>query len=394
MKKSPFILSAVIAFSALTPAVPAYMPASVYAADADETVSGKFGDNVSWQFTPDKRLIISGEGDIQDAMSVPAGWYDFRDDIQTIIIEEGITSVGVMCFYQLPNVSSVSLPSTLTSIGECAFTFCTNLKTVNIPDNVVSIDASAFDQCAVESLSLPDGIKTIGRFAFRGCQLTAVDIPDSVTSLGQGAFFSNSRLEEVNVPDTLTAMNYAFGKSAITSITIPEHIEYISEMEFLECNDLTEVKIPYGAKSIKFNAFRGCGSLTSVDIPDTVTSIGSDAFVDCTALENITIPFSVRAIGYKSDKNSVFPESCTIRGYSGSAAESYAKEWGLKFIALNNGDVNSDGKCTVADLIILQKWLLNDPDAGLNDRFAADLNANGRVDVFDFILMRDLAAGV
>ena len=53
-----------------------------------------------------------------------------------------------------------------------------------------------------------------------------------------------------------------------------------------------------------------------------------------------------------------------------------------------------DFRDDIQTIIILQKWLLNDPDAGLSDRFAADLNANGRIDVYDFITMRGMAAGV
>lgn len=55
-----------------------------------------------------------------------------------------------------------------------------------------------------------------------------------------------------------------------------------------------------------------------------------------------------------------------------------------------SGDVNKDGRLTVADAVTLQKWLLNMPDATLSDWKSADLYADGIIDVFDFCVIREL----
>lgn len=52
------------------------------------------------------------------------------------------------------------------------------------------------------------------------------------------------------------------------------------------------------------------------------------------------------------------------------------------------GDVNADGKFNIADVVIMQKWLLAVPDTKLADWKAGDLCADGRLDVFDFCLMK------
>lgn len=54
------------------------------------------------------------------------------------------------------------------------------------------------------------------------------------------------------------------------------------------------------------------------------------------------------------------------------------------------GDVNGDGKFNVADLVLLNKWLLAAPDAVLSDWKAGDLCEDGRLDVFDLVSMRQL----
>lgn len=53
-----------------------------------------------------------------------------------------------------------------------------------------------------------------------------------------------------------------------------------------------------------------------------------------------------------------------------------------------DGDANGDGSFDVADVLTLQKWLLNDPDVKLDNWWAADFYADGKLDVFDLCLMK------
>ncbi len=54
------------------------------------------------------------------------------------------------------------------------------------------------------------------------------------------------------------------------------------------------------------------------------------------------------------------------------------------------GDVNADGELDVADLVLMQKWMLRKADTSLADRSAGDLCEDGKIDVFDMIQMRKL----
>ena len=109
--------------------------------------SGTWGD-LSWALS-NGELTISGTGDMvkpQNDGTYP--WLTYKSYIETITIEEGVTSIADGAFSTAPNdfhyvVSEVNLPSTLTSIGEDAFAYCTG-ATITIPTGVTSIGSGAF----------------------------------------------------------------------------------------------------------------------------------------------------------------------------------------------------------------------------------------------------------
>lgn len=57
-------------------------------------------------------------------------------------------------------------------------------------------------------------------------------------------------------------------------------------------------------------------------------------------------------------------------------------------IAPPDGDINGDGSLSIADVVLFQKWLLNQPSLEINDLTAADLYMDGKLDVFDLCLMK------
>ena len=311
------------------------------AAVAQMIVSGACGktenDNVTWSYTTlanTNILTIAGTGEMADYNSNNhAPWYEYKDDIKTVVIGEGVTSIGKYAFYGLSKLTSVSISasvacicsnafeesgltsiafaegSQLTSIGISAFCDCSRLASITIPVKVTNIDNFAFWGCGLTSVTFAEGsqLTSIGAWAFSECSvLTSITIPASVTIIGENAFFSCSALPNINVEegnteyasengvlfnkDKTTLLCYPAGKTE-SSYNIPLAVTNISTNAFFKCSDLTSITIPASVTSIGYSSFMNCGGLTSVTIlAPSLETYGNKAFDNNAAGRKIYVP--------------------------------------------------------------------------------------------------------
>ena len=241
--------------------------------------------------------------------------------------------------------TAFAIPNSVTIIDEAAFFLCGNLTNVTIPNSVKTISDAAFAYCdGLKNVTIPNSVATIGEAAFSGCvSLKSITIPGSVTSIGEGAFIECESLASITVDSSNKNYSSADGvlynknktkliiypvKKTAASFTIPNGVANIAEAAFFSCESLTKVTIPSSVKSIGYGSF-ACTGLTSVTIPSSVTNIDELAFGGCVDLKSITINNKNTTIG-----DAAIDEYTTIYGYKGSTAESYAKEYGNKFVAL------------------------------------------------------------
>ena len=207
-------------------------------------------DNISYDLDENGVLTVTGSGVIPEkAFFDPNGAHN---NINKLVIGEGITGIDDDAFCYCKNIKTVSLPSTLQYIGGSAFFYCLALEEINIPYGVTKIGNGAFFDCyALTEIYIPDTVTSIESDAFMCCKnLKTVSLPKKLQYIGSGAFFCCKALEKITIPDTVT--------------------------------------------TIEKETFRGCDLLSEIEIPDTVTKIGTYAFYEC---ENLT------AILYRHNKD-------------------------------------------------------------------------------------------
>ena len=289
--------------------------------------TGKCGDNVTYSLdTETGVLTISGTGDMADYSTYSP--FDDNNSVESVIIENGVTSIGGGVFEYCTSLISVTIPNSVTSIGDSAFFGCTSLTSVTIPNSVTSIGDSAFYNCtSLTSVTIPNTVTSIGDSAFYNCtSLTGVTIPDSVTSIGRSAFSTCKSLISVTIPNSVTSIGRsAFSDcTSLKSVTIPNSVTSIGDYAFYVCYFTSEnfvnnsnVELDYSSKPtivdtdaggfcIKDNELvnmRPTYAIGEVTIPNSVTSIDDDAFDSCINLKSVTIPDSVTNIGNKAFYN-------------------------------------------------------------------------------------------
>ena len=306
-------------------------------------------------------IDIFGSGNMMDfANGDEAPWTkDYKNNIVTVHVYDGVNSVGNNAFSAFTNITKVVLGKDIKTIGQNAFseklapdavyiddvaswvslsfanteevppiymteriyvkeevveggkvTYTYNLiKNVVIPETVERINAYAFFGCdELNSIKIHPNLKSIGKYAFYGCSISEIYIYDLT------AWF-NINFEETG------ANPLAFGKGLFLSETtengtvidteikqliVPAEITVIKPYVFEGASNIVSISFAGNVTEIGEFAFANCTALTELNLPETLETIHAWAFAGCKSLPTLTIPDSVKYIGanaFKSNTN-------------------------------------------------------------------------------------------
>jgi len=254
-------------------------------------------------------LTISGTGAMPTNFTAAGAnnpWYSQRASITSVVIGDGVTTIGDYAFRNHTELTSVTIPNSVTSIGSYAFYNCAGLTSATIPNSVEKIGDSSFGSCKnlTGALNIPNSVKEIEFSAFNSCEkLTSLTLSNSVTSIGTNAFRNCKGLEgALVIPNSVTSIgDYAFQNcSLLTSLTLGNSVERIGTAAFQNCKGLEgALVIPNSVTGAGMgkNTFQNCEKLTSVTLPNSATHIEDDMFNGCKGLTGaLVIPASVAQI--------------------------------------------------------------------------------------------------
>lgn len=382
MKKK--ILSLLVMLCVITTFVPCIYAATIIY----NGTCGKDGDNLTWTLDSNGLLTISGEGDMNNWGAAAAPWYKQSENINTVKITEGVTSIGSYAFYYCKNIEDIIvLSNDLHSIGKAAFNGTAWYK--NQPDGLVYIGDWLYEyksgwKLELTEISITDGTVGIADSAFESSsKLISISIPDSVKYIGNTAFFACTQLKDIKIPSGVTSINNGtFHGCAFDSIDIPKNVVSIGTTAFYRCKNLTDInvssenqyycsidgvlfdkektkliKYPDNKNSISYTipnsvaiiedyAFSHNSYIADIIMPDSINIINNAAFESCVNLNNIIVPNGLISIdgnafdytGYYNDESNWIDDILYIDNYlisTRSYSENLAINAGTRHIARN-----------------------------------------------------------
>lgn len=126
------------------------IPEIAFASETGQNVENQSGDGMTWELSEDGTLTIRGEGEIYNG-----GWDTTK--VKSVVVEEGLTSIGYEAFKNCVGITSISLPEGLASIGGSAFSGRSGLT-----NGVVRIESTAFSGCILlTNVRLPEGLEEV-----------------------------------------------------------------------------------------------------------------------------------------------------------------------------------------------------------------------------------------
>ena len=133
--------------------------------------SGTCGEDLTWSLDDKGVLTISGTGNMEDyTLLSKAPWSDYSQDITSIVVQDGVTSIGDNAFINCNKVEQVSLSNDVETIGDYSFSGCTSLTDITLPNGLKTVPNGAFALCTgLKTVTVPKSVTEVGTLAFSGC---------------------------------------------------------------------------------------------------------------------------------------------------------------------------------------------------------------------------------
>lgn len=265
-----------------------------------EITGGQCGDDLYWTLK-DRVLTIYGSGPMYDFEARKAPWHGKGP--RTVVIEEGVTSIGAYSFAYQDFITSLTLPETVTRIGTHAFYSSENIVTIELPDSLETIESYAFWDCWVKELHLGPKVKDVDAYSFfEATRLENISVEpanpwfselDGMLMSKDGktllVYPAGRRDTTFTVPDSVTALgDRALSNGYLVSVNLAPGITDLPDYLFSGCGRLEKVQLPIDLRKIGSHVFIYCDKLTEITIPARVTGIGFGCFADCESLTKIT----------------------------------------------------------------------------------------------------------
>lgn len=271
------------------------LPVNAFAEENSTVISGSCGENTTWQFdSATGTLTITGNGDMDDYLLEERPWEDHIQNIEKIVIEDGVTSVGSSAFDNATELKNVSLASTVKSINHGAFSGCRQLKEITIPESVTTIESGAFAMTGLTSITIP----AITELKYRedsGAGYTFYACHDLMNIyVDEDSILYSSRDGVLYSKDGTELLCYPAGKTA-SEFVIPNHVTNVANEAISACNSLE--RLVFGENVVYCGGFGTNDNLQKIQLNEGLQTIAAMSCLSDNLTEPLYIPESVTFIG-------------------------------------------------------------------------------------------------
>lgn len=252
---------------------------------------------------------------------MPPSMFAGTTNLKSVKLPSSVTELGNKCF-ENSGIPALDLKN-IKKLGDQCF-FRSGLVQVDLPTGI-EYGAQNFYQCAkLQSVTIGEGVELLPGTFYQCTSLSEVILPQSLTEIpgradvnGKGCFEECTSLKQIDLPDGCSTIGqYAFNKSGLESIRIPDACKELTTHVFGECPNLATVDFNK-TETIGNGAFYKCNALANPIFPPTLTTIDQYAFRYCSSLGSITIPASVSAINFAAFDSSVITDLTFEGGWVG-----------------------------------------------------------------------------
>ena len=277
-------------------------------------------------------LAMYNEVDITPS---PEEWFNFDKNAKTI------TSLNSDYQTEIEEANELIIPYTINGV---------------MVENIGSggrLDANGENVQNIKKVRLPNSIKSIGKSCFYSWDMEDINLPTSCSYIGEMAFSWAGNLKQVITP---IRPNW--------ELEIGGNVFEFSGLDNID-------NLLDGIKVIPSSAFLGNMFLSTITVPESVERIDEDGlqpqYGEISVLtilnKNCVLNHPFQMAEYVSNENPDFPFPRMIKGYSGSTAEVYAKEWNIPFVSIEGTefatkDEVGDIETALDNIIAIQETLI------------------------------------
>lgn len=342
-----------------------------------EPANGTLGDNLTWNLDSKGTLTISGNGDMTDKFDFNAPWSARKDDINSIVISDGVERVSNTIFFDSPALTKVWISKTVKGIYSNCFSYSRYLSKIEI-------DSDNPYYCVKNGVLYDKDMETLLTYPV-GSSDESFIIPNGVITIAGSAFCKNN-LKSITIPKTVEKILYAFDNDENLTITDVYYEGTEDEWNKIDNDayDNQEISREYNKKlTIHFD------NTSKYHAVESITFDNTKLFLTEGDSSNIKVTFKP---SNASNKNITWTsDNIDVATVSDGTVTAIGE--GSAVITAVTEDCNKTAKCTV----IVKKseraenkcgnnlyWTLKEAGPSYSSEKRYILNINGYGDMWDF----------